>query len=150
MAIPVSTVPLAKLAVYNATLAQVNDPSVTVSYDDPSPGQLTDDVIAVGDVERKITPFAMVASGQAGWLDEEYSLSIIVSVYRGGDDARTAFERACVLVDFVVAGVRADPSLGGVVVVAHPEDVSYDAQWEDDHKGRLVTATVRVRCRARI
>lgn len=149
MTIPASTVPAAKLFLYTGITSLINDPTVLVSYDPPGPYQ-PDDIVMVGTVERQVVPYQMVGSGQAGWLDETYTIEVVVSVFRGGDDARTAFERACVLADQVVYVVRTDPSLGGAVVVAHPSNVRYEPTFDDDHKGRLVTATVDVNCRARI
>lgn len=149
MTIPASTVPAAKLYLHSQITTLINDTSVLVSYDTPGPRQ-PDDIVMVGAVDRQIVPYQMVGSGQAGWLDETYAIEVIISVFRGGDDARTAFERACVLADQVVYVVRNDPSLGGAVVVAHPSNVRYDPTFDDDHKGRLVTATVEVQCRARI
>jgi len=149
MTIPASTVPTAKLYLLTQITALINDPAVLVSYDEPGPNQ-PDDIVMVGDVERLVTPYNMVGSGGAGWLDEDYTVEVVVSVFRGGDDARTTFERACVLADQVVFVVRTDPSLGGAVVIAHPQTVRYGGAWDDKHLGRLVTATVDVRCRARI
>jgi hypothetical protein len=147
--IPASTIPAAKLYLFTQITALVNDTSVLVCYDPPGPRQ-PDDILMVGAVDRQVVPYQMVGSGQAGWLDESYSIEVVVSVYRGGDDARTAFERACVLADQVVYVVRNDPSLGGAVVVAHPEQSRYEAAWEEEHKGRLVTVTIPIFCRARI
>jgi len=133
----------------DAVWVALNDPAVLVCYDEPGPNQ-PDDIVMVGDVERLVAPYQMVGSGQAGWLDEEYTVEVVVSCYRGGDDARTVFERACVLADQVVYVTRSDPSLGGAVVLAHPQTVRYGSQWDDKHLGRIVTVTVDVRCRARI
>lgn len=147
--IPASTVPAAKLYLHSHITTLINDTSVLVSYDPPGPFQ-PDDIVMVGAVDRQVGPYQMVGSGGAGWLDETYSIEVVVSVYRGGDDARTAFERACALADQVVFVVRTDPSLGGAVVVAHPEQSRYEPTFEDEHKGRLVTVTIPIACRARI
>jgi len=149
MTIPASTVPLAKLYLFNQITTLVNDAAVLVSYDQPGPNQ-PDDIIMIGAVDRQVVPYQMVGSGGAGWLDETYTIAVSVEVYRGGDDARTAFERACVLADTVVAAVRGDPSLGGAVVVAHPAQVRYAPAWEEKHLGRIVEVVVDVACRARI
>lgn len=149
MTIPASTIPAAKLYLHTQITALINDAAVLVSYDPPGPNQ-PDDIVMVGAVDRQVVPYQMMGSGQAGWLDEQYSVEVVVSVYRGGDDARTAFERACTLADQVVYVVRTDPSLGGAVVVAHPEQSRYEPVHEDEHKGRLVTVTIPIACRARI
>jgi hypothetical protein len=147
--IPASTVPASVLFLWNGITTAINDAAVLVSYGPPGPSQ-PDDIVMVGNIDRVVRPFQMVGSGQAGWLDEEYGVEVVVSVYRGGDDARTAFERAASLADTVVSVVRTDPSLGGAVIVAHPGQVTYDQAFDVEHKGRLVTVTVDVRCRARI
>jgi len=149
MTIPASTIPAAKLFIYNGIVTLINDAAVLVSYDEPGPNQ-PDDIIMVGRVERQVAPFQMVGSGQAGWLDETYTVEVVVSVYRGGDDARTVFERAATLADQVVYVVRTDPSLGGAVIVAHPGNVSYQPAWEESHKGRMVDVTIEIACHARI
>ena len=149
MTIPVSTVPAAKLFLHSGLTTLINDPAVLVSYDPPGSFQ-PDDIVMIGAVDRQVVPYQMVGSGGAGWLDEFYSIEVVVSVFRGGDDARTVFERACTLADQVVEVVRSDPSLGGAVVVAHPEQSRYEPAFEEDHKGRLVTVTIPIACRARI
>lgn len=149
MTIPASTVPLAVGYLYDTIKAAVNDPAVLVSYGPPALNH-PDDMIIIEGISREITPLQMVGSGGAGWLDESYVVEVNVWVYRGGADARTVLERASALADIVVAAVRTDPSLGGAVVVAHPERVDYTQSWNDDHTGRLVEALVGIRCRTRI
>lgn len=149
MTIPASTVPAAVAYLHTNVTTAVNDPAVLVSYGQPGTRQ-PDDMIVVGDVSREVAPWQMVGSGQAGWLDEIYTINVVVSVFRGGDYAQTVMERACVLADVVVAVIRNDPSLGGAVTVAHPSMVDYRQEWDQEHKGRLVDVTVSVRCRARI
>jgi hypothetical protein len=150
MTIPISSIPAAVLYLFNGVTALVNDPAVLISYGPPGPRQ-PDDIVAINlGIDRMVVPYQMVGSGQAGWLDESYSIEVVVSVFRGGDDVRTAFERACTLADQVVYVVRSDPSLGGAVVVAHPEQSRYETGLEDDHKGLLVTVTIPIACRARI
>jgi hypothetical protein len=147
--IPASTIPTAKLYLFNQITALINDPAVLVCYDEPGTNQ-PDDIIMVGRAERQIEPLQMVGSGQAGWLDEIYTIQVDVEVFRGGDDARAAFERACVLADQVVYVVRNDPSLGGAVIVARPEIASYEPAWEEKHLGRIVSVIIPIRCHARI
>lgn len=150
MTIPASTIPAAVLYLFNGVTTLINDAAVLVSYGPPGPRQ-PEDIVAVNlGIDRQVVPYQMVGSGQAGWLDESYSIEVVVSVYRGGDDARTAFERACTLADQVVQVVRTDPSLGGAVVVARPEQSRYEPALEDEHKGLLITVTIPIACRARI
>lgn len=149
MPIPASSVPTAVGYLYDHIVTAVNDPAVLVSYGPPGPNQ-PDDIIVVGSVSREIIPWQMVGSGGAGWLDEIYTVDVVVSVYRGGDNGRVVMERACVLADIVVNVVRTDPSLGGAVVVANPAVVDYEPSFDGEHKGRIVDVTVSIRCRQRI
>lgn len=149
MAIPASTVPAAVSYIHSRIITAINDTAVLVSYGPPGTNQ-PDDLIVVGNVTREIVPYQMVGSGQAGWLDETYTIEVVASVFRGGDYGQVVLERASALADVVVAVVRTDPSLGGAVVVAHPSAVEYEQNWDPDHKGRTVDATVSIRCRARI
>lgn len=149
MAIPASTVPAAVSYLHSHITTAVNDDAVLVSYGPPSPNQ-PDDMIVVQNIDREVIPYQMVGSGQAGWLDERYSIEVVVSVFRGGDYGQVVLERASALADIVVAVVRTDPSLGGAVVVAHPGTVRYEQSWDQDHKGRVVDAILSIQCRARI
>jgi len=149
MAIPASTVPAAVTYIHSHITTAINDAAVLVSYGPPGTNQ-PDDMIVVGNVNREVGPIQMVGSGQAGWLDEIYTIDVIASVFRGGDNGQTVMERAAALADVVVAVVRTDPSLGGAVIVAYPTTVDYEQNWDDQHKGRVVDATVTIRCRARI
>lgn len=149
MTIPASTVPLATGYLYDQIKVAVNDPAVLVSYGPPGPNQ-PNDLIVIGNVSREVVPYQMVGSGQAGWLDETYTVDVVASTYRGGDNGRTGFERAAALADIVVSVVRNDPTLGGAVTVANPATVDYEQNWDDTYKGRVVDAIVSIRCRARI
>lgn len=150
MTIPASTMATAVGYLLDHITTAVNDPAVLVTYGPPGPNQ-PDDIIAVGtSVATETTPYQMVGSGQAGWLDERYDVVVVVSVYRGGDNGRTVLERAAVLTDMVVAVVRTDPSLGGAVIVAHPSVASFEPSFDAEHKGRVVDATVTISCHARI
>lgn len=149
MAIPASTVPAALAYLHSHIITAVNDTAVLVSYGPPTTNQ-PDDLIVVGNVDREVSPYQMVGSGQAGWLDEIYTADVVVSAFRGGDFGQVVLERASALADIVVSVVRTDPSLGGAVVVANPTNVQYEQNWDPDHKGRVVDVTVSIRCRARI
>lgn len=141
MRIPISTVPAAKAYLVEKITKALANPKVLVSYDDPGPNQ-PDDIIVVGDVNRTITPWAMVGGGGAGWLGENYTITVTVSVFRGGDFAQAVTERAYELADLIVAVVRQDPSLGGLVLTARPEATQSGTDWTDDHKGRVTTLPI--------
>lgn len=151
MTIPASTVPVAVGYLYDHIVTAVNDTAVLVSYGPPGPNQ-PDDMIIVGtDIGAEEVPYQMVGSGQAGWLDETYDVTIVVSVFRGGDNGRTVLERAYALAAFVATVIRTDPSLGGAVIVAHPMAVvSSEIGWDPDHKGRSVDLNITIHCRARL
>jgi hypothetical protein len=149
MTIPASTVPAAKAALYSGALTAINDPAVLVCYDEPGPNQ-PDDIVCIGPVERDVTIGGLVGGGGAGWLTERYAIHVIVSCFRGGDDAKTVFERAAALADVVVNVVRTDPSLGDAVITAQPTKWLLEGTWEAEHKGRVATATGHIECTARI
>lgn len=159
--VPTSSVAPVKNYLFNALAArtEITSTKVLVSYDEPGPFQ-PDDIIAVMDVERENSIMQMVGSGGSGWIEEEYTMDIVVACYRGGDYAKTVFERAAFLADVVVDVVRQDPSCGGLVNIhARPAAVFYASQWnvvESDvdgtlqHLGRETIATVSVSVRNRI
>lgn len=149
MTIPASTVPAAKAFLVTAITTAINDTSVLVSYDEPGTYQ-TDDIVMVGRVDRQVERHAFVGSGGAQWLYEIYTIEVVVRAYRGGDDAQTVFERACALADVVASAVRTDPTLGGVVLVANPSTAAIEPDWDDNHLGRIATATIGVLCEAQI
>lgn len=150
MTIPASTVPAATLYLHTQLTTQINDTAVLVQYGPPGPNQ-PDDIVAIGlDIDQESVPYQMVGSGQAGWLDETYTVDITISVFRGGDDPRAAHERAWTLKNAVDQVVRGDPTLGGAVLVSWPSGVSSRQDLEEQHKGRTVMLVQRVTCRARI
>lgn len=155
MTIPVSTAPAVRQYLYNALTAQLTpDPlntraSLLVCFDDPGPNQ-PDDIVSVGKVDRQIAVNSLVGSGGAGWLEERYTVEISVWVFRGGDDAQAAFARSAVLADGVVSAVRADPSLGNLVLVARPSMSTHEVTWDDEHSGRNAEVVLPIECFQRI
>jgi hypothetical protein len=93
---------------------------------------------------RTTTAWQMVGSGDAGWLREEYRLEVTVSVFSGGDDAIAPYNRAWELASIVEYVVRKDPSLGGLVIQANPADSHDESDWDETHKGRIVTVTLTI------
>lgn len=155
MTIPASTAPGARRFLHDQITAQVQpDPdsprsSLLVCYDIPGPSQ-PDDIISVGKVSRDLGVNSMVGSGAAGWLDERYTVTVTIDVYRGGDSAQAAYERAAALLDQVCAVVRADPTLGGLVVAARPLTSESDGDWDEEHKGYQNVTTVPIECYTRL
>lgn len=155
MAIPSSSAPVARTFLHDQLTAQlIPDPlskssSLLVCYDDPGPNQ-PDDIVSVGKIHRRIAVNSMVGSGGAGWLEESYTVEVLIDVFRGGDSDQVAFTRASLLCDSVVALVRSDPSLGNSVVVAKPTSDVIEVEWDADHLGKRATATVEISCYQRI
>lgn len=155
MTIPSSTAPAARRFLFDQLTAQlVPDPlsptsSLLVCYDQPGPND-PDDIVAVGKVTRQINPNSLVGSGGPGWLEERYTVAVVIDVYRGGDDAPACFDRASLLVDQVCAVVRSDPSLGGAVLTARPLSSDIEGEWDAENLGRHAVATVDIECYQRI
>jgi hypothetical protein len=156
MSIPSSTAPAARRWLYEQLLAQIQaDPddqqsSLLICYDEPGTNQ-PGDIISVGGVTREINVNSMVGSGGAGWLDERYTIALIIDIYRGGPDAAaTSFDRSCALLDQVIAIVRADPTLGGAVLVGKPVSSQTEGLVLDDHTGRQSVVNLGIECYARI
>lgn len=155
MTIPVSTSTAVRQYLYNGiTAALTPDPlsksaSLLVCFDEPGPNQ-PDDIVSIGKVTRHIGVNSMVGSGGAGYLDERYSVEITIDVFRGGDDAQAAYARSALLADGVVNVVRADLSLGGLVLVSKPTMSTHDVAWDEQHGGRLATTVLEIECFQRL
>jgi hypothetical protein len=155
MTIPVSTAPAVRawlLAQATATLTA--DPlsaasQLLVCLDDPGTYQ-PDDIVKIGDVTNAFKVNSLVGSGGDGWLEERYSVDVDVEVFRGNDDPQAVSERAYLLAAGVIACVRADPSLGGNVLVAEPTSADYTGTVSDDHAGRIGSLTLKIECYQRI
>lgn len=155
MSIPTSTAPAARAWLYDQLTAQItpdpNSPrsSLLICYDDVGTNA-PDDVVIVGAVARTVDVNSMVGGTGSGWLDERYTITITVDVFRGGDDAAATFTRASLLLDQVCAIVRTDATLGGAVLVARPLTSQAEGEWDDEHKGRHTLITLDIECYARI
>jgi hypothetical protein len=147
MAVPVSTVPAAKAALFTAITTQVNDTSVLVVYGQPGTNR-PDDIIEVGRVHRTVEQHAKVGSYQAGSLHEHYTIEVVVSSYRGNEDGQATDARAWALVANVEAAVRNDPTLANAVLEAVPSQAVGDDMWADNNAGRMFTVTVEIACLA--
>jgi hypothetical protein len=154
MTIPSSTAPAVRAYLFAQLTAQLQpDPNTTssllVCYDEPGPNQ-PDDIVSVGKVHRTVGINSLVGGGGAGWLDERYTVEIEIDVYRGNDDPQYVYQRSSDLADAAIAIVRADPSLGGLVLTARPQTSSHEVTWDDAHMGRHATVTISVECFQRI
>lgn len=155
MTIPSSTAAAARRYLFEQFTARIApDPdspksSLLVCYDIPGPNQ-PDDIIGIGKVLRDVGVNSMVGGGGAGWLDERYTVTVTIDVYRGGDSAQQTFERAAALLDQVCAIVRTDPTLGGLVQVARPVTSESDGDWDEEHLGFQNVTTVPIECYVRL
>lgn len=115
----------------------------------PGPNQ-PDDLIIVGElVSQRYTPDVFRGDGGSGWLQEDYTISVVVNCYRGGDNPDDALTRCEVLVNAVDDAVRNDPSLAGAVLIAYPSAHDYSVTWEPDHKGWIAQCDMYVTCMAK-
>lgn len=154
-AIPSSSAPAARKWLFDqCTAALTPDPdspnsSLLVCYDEPGTYQ-PDDMVSIGKVLRQIEVNSLVGGGGAGWLQERYTVTVDIEVFRGGDYPDVVFNRTSALVDGVVAVGRLDPSLGDTVLIATPTQSEIEVLWTEDHQGRIGTATVDISCFQRI
>lgn len=157
MAAPVSTVPRAKSFLFTQTQAALDllpalgYAAPLLTYDRPGiyrPPEL----IVIGKIyDRRVSGFAMVGSGGAGWLKEDYELEVIVDVFRPGESLQIeAYNRAWELMSLIENVVRADPSLGSLVIRARADRSYDDSEWERDGKGWIVSVTTRFTVLAQI
>ncbi|MEV5953730.1 hypothetical protein AB0M11_08125 [Streptomyces sp. NPDC051987] len=144
--IPASSIPAARTWIFQGLQTQLAGvQNILVCLDEPGPYQ-PDDIISVGDVHQQYSPESVVGSGGSHWLREDYTITVTVDVYRGGDDAAAVFARARQLADLVVAVVRSDPSLGGAVDRGKPGTVQHTSGWSEDHKGRQAVVEIGIDC----
>lgn len=152
MSIPASTIPAVRsqlLSLLTATCSPVSPYTLLVSN-----GQLgvfkPDDEIIIGDVVATFEGMAMVGSGGAGWLREDYDVRIEIGVFRPGDDAAAVWTRVTDLVYTAQQQVRDDPSLGGLVIQAVPARAEFRDGWDTRRAGRIVEALFDVHCTAQL
>lgn len=105
------------------------------------------DIIAIGtQVNGSFNVMAMVGSGAAGWLREDYAVEVVISCFRGVDDLTVVMDRCEALMYAVVDTVRADPTLGGAVnIVAEPTVSDMQPTWADNHQGWEVRGVLEVK-----
>jgi hypothetical protein len=107
--------------------------------------------IAVGATVTVVnTPREMVGTGGAGWLEERYRVEVQVSAFVGGDNFQSTAEAAYLMWQAVASTVRADPSLGGLVITAFPASHDLTQLWEQNHKGPTAEIRAEIEVHARI
>jgi len=155
MTIPSSTAPAVRQWLYDQCVAQLApDPanaraSLLVVFDQPGPNE-PDDIVAIGRVRRQLKVAAMIGGGGAGWLDESYTVEIVIDVFRSADSGQVAYVRATALADSVVALVRSDLTLGGNVIKSAPRSDDAEVEWDSEHGGKHACITVEIECVTRI
>lgn len=139
--IPVSSVPAVRAYLVAAITTQVQashytEPGVEV-YSVAVDHDTTQDVVVVGKARRKTEPGSLVGGGGAHFQFERYRLEVVIECDAWGpNDTPTVVEnRAYALLANVETAVRADPSLGGLVVEAYPDESEDDPSWSAEHKG---------------
>lgn len=155
LSVPSSTGPAVRQWLYDRCIEYLTpDPlnpsaDLLVCFDEPGPSQ-PDDVIAIGEINRSFEPSSFVGGGGAGWLAERYTVTIVVDVFRGGDDSQTAYTRCQLLADTIIAIVRTDLTAGGNVLVSTPHSNSGHGEWDPGHLGRHWLQEVVISFYARI
>lgn len=155
MSIPSSTAPAVRQWLYDQCAAQLApDPvntraSLLVCFDAPGPNE-PDDIVAIGRVRRQLKGASMVGGGGAGWLDEHYTVEVVIDVFRGSDSGQVAYARAMGLANAVISIVRTDLTLGGNVIKSQPKGDDAEVEWDSDHGGKRACVTVEIECVTRI
>ncbi|MEW2302573.1 hypothetical protein AB0958_21815 [Streptomyces sp. NPDC006655] len=155
MSIPQSTAPAVRQWLYDqCTAGLAPDPvntraSLLVVFDAPGPNE-PDDIVAIGRVRRQLQAGAMVGGGGPGFLDEHYTVEIVVDVFRGSDSGQVAYTRAMDLANSVIAIVRTDLTLGGNVIKSQPKGDDAEVEWDSEHGGKRACVTVEIECVTRI
>lgn len=113
------------------------------------------DFIEVGTtIDQKAMIHNLVGGGGTGFLIEEFTVSVFIYCYRGGDGSATGttdelvvWRRCKAISDAIDTMVRTDPSLGGNVnIVAWPSMHRFDSGWHEDNKGRVATCEYELTC----
>ena len=147
MTIPVSTVPAAIAGLTTLVNTQTATDSLPILVVQGEPGMdMPNDIIQIAtSVRRTVVPEAMLGSYQLGSLEERYTITCNVSSWSGDPDPVAITARAYVLAGYIETAVRTDPTLGTVVLEAHPSGTDGgNATWTEDPVGRMCELTVSV------
>lgn len=150
MTIPVSTIGQARTYLFN----QINALAVLKQQPSGIPPTFVRlgprgkyapfEIIEIGHrIDQDARVHAIVGSGQAGFLEESYTIGVDVQVGRPGDDEPACFARCEVIVDAIDNALRLDPSAGNLVQLCYPEKHVWDSVLGT--KGRVVTCLIDVR-----
>jgi hypothetical protein len=123
MPAPVSTVPAVRawlVAQFTAAVSGITEPAVEV-YQSAEDHESTADVVIVEGAQRTLGGFEMVGGGGAGWLQESFTIGVSIECFVHGERPfPDVDDRAYLILGLLEQAVRADPSLGGLVIVGQP------------------------------
>lgn len=148
--IPVSSVPAVKTYLVNAITTQVTAANITEPVCEVYNGQpdhvTTADTIVIAGAHRTLSTEALVGDGGPLWLDETYRVQVEIDCYQAGaDEAQDAVQqRAYQLLALVETAVRLDPSLGGLVQIARPEESADTPSWDENGQGARCEITAEI------
>ena len=126
-----------------AGIAQAPDHDLYVGYGEPMGAGAPDDIVFLEDVQSDSTMIGMRTTSLANPLEELLVISLSVSAFRANDEGQACFERCADLLNTIVAIVRTDPTMGGNVLTAHPQTVTYPTPRESDNAlGRVCETTL--------
>lgn len=129
-----------------ANVSAADGHDLYVGYGEPLNTEPDDQVYLV-DVRSDAQLIGMRTPTTVGAMSEADTIPLWVSVFRAGDDGQTAFERCCDMVNTIVGLVRADPTLGGAVLDAHPGQVTYPSPAATESgTGRLCETELVFEC----
>ena len=123
-----STAPTAITNLISAVTTQCSSDAahilVTLGLPDANVQDVPNDVIFLtGAVDRPITPQTFIGSLGTGALRESYNFDVNISTF-ANDTAANVLSRVWVLVGYVEAALRADPTIGGAVELSWPQSTS--------------------------
>lgn len=152
MSTPTTSIPAAKLYVYNTLktgLVAASGYGLVVSYDAPGKYQPADGVWVAGVINRALRPFGMTgALSHANAMIEEYDLQVYIDCFRDGyDQAQAAYEAAYSQLAQVETLLRADPTLGGAVDMSWPQLADDTSSIDEKRKGRRVRLIEHINCK---
>ena len=142
MVAPVSTVPAVRaylVAQFTAATAYILEPPVEV-YQSVEDHLGEADLVIVEGAARTLGGFEMVGGGGAGWLMESYTVSVSIECHVHGERPYPGVDdRAYLILGLLEQAVRADPSLGGLVIEGRPAG-STSTHQTDAEGGNCVIA----------
>jgi hypothetical protein len=135
---PASSVPAVRQWLYTtitAAVASFTQPGVEV-YLSQEDHQSTQDLVVIQGAHRRAEVKRFVGGGGPFWMDELYTIDVVIACYVAGPDAFPAVDvRAYAVLAAIETAVRADPSAGGNVVQINPEGSASEHEWDEDGNG---------------